>query len=135
MRALHPNALLLVHPECVPEVVAQADYVGSTSGIYNFALESANREFIIGTEISIAEHLQYAAPDKKFLPLSKKLMCHNMKATTLMDLYRCLNNNGGDEQRPAAPMPPAGGDEIILDSELIAKARVCIDEMIRLGGK
>ncbi|MDR0861234.1 MAG: quinolinate synthase NadA [Oscillospiraceae bacterium] len=119
-KAAHPNALLLVHPECVPDVVSQADYVGSTSGIYDFAVKSDNREFIIGTEISIAEHLQYACPEKSFFALSKKLMCHNMKATTLMDVYHCLN---GDD----------GGDEIILPPELIVSARKCIDEMIRLG--
>ena len=57
-KELHPNALVLVHPECTPEVVAMADYVGSTSGIMNYAKKSDAKEFIIGTEISIAEHLQ-----------------------------------------------------------------------------
>lgn len=75
----HPGALLLVHPECKPEVVRHADYVGSTSGIMQFAEKSDCREFIIGTELSIAEHLQYACPDKRFYPLSKKLICQNMK--------------------------------------------------------
>ncbi|MDR0906912.1 MAG: quinolinate synthase NadA [Oscillospiraceae bacterium] len=120
-KAAHPDALLLVHPECVPDVVNAADYVGSTSGIYDFALASDKKEFIIGTEISIAEHLQYAAPEKKFYALTKKLMCHNMKATTLMDLYHCLRGDGGDE--------------IILEPQLITDAVKCIDEMIRLGGK
>ena len=119
VRAKHPGALLLVHPECVPDVVKSADYVGSTSGIYNYAVESDCREFIIGTELSIAEHLQYACPDKRFYPLSLNLMCHNMKLTTLMDVYHCLRG---------------GGDEITLDTDLIASARKCIDEMIRLGG-
>ncbi|MDR3209772.1 MAG: quinolinate synthase NadA [Oscillospiraceae bacterium] len=120
-RAAHPDALLLVHPECVPDVVERADYVGSTSGIFDCAAASDRREFIIGTEVSIAEHLQYACPEKRFYALSKKLMCHNMKATTLMDVYHCLNG--------------AGGDEITMEPELIAGARRCIDEMIRLGGK
>jgi quinolinate synthase len=117
----HPDALVLVHPECVPDVVSRADYVGSTSGIYDYALASDKSEFIIGTEISIAEHLQFAAPEKKFFALTKKLMCHNMKATTLMDVYHCLLG--------------IGGDEIVMAPELIASARKCIDEMIRLGGK
>ncbi|MDR3311372.1 MAG: quinolinate synthase NadA [Oscillospiraceae bacterium] len=120
-KAAHPDALVLVHPECVPDVVAKADYVGSTSGIFNYAAESDRREFIIGTEISIAEHLQFHCPDKRFYALSKKLVCQNMKSTTLMDLYHCLNG--------------AGGVEITLAPELIASARKCIDEMIRLGGK
>lgn len=118
-KAAHPDALLLVHPECVPEVCAMADYIGSTSGIMDFALKSDHKEFIIGTEISIAEHLQYMCPDKDFHILSLKLICPNMKATTLVDVYNCLN---GSE-----------GEEIILDEETLDSARLCIDEMIRLG--
>ncbi len=53
-KAAHPNALFLVHPECKPEVVELADYVGSTTGIMNYAKESDAKEFIIGTEITIA---------------------------------------------------------------------------------
>lgn len=118
-KELHPNALLLVHPECVPAVVEQADYVGSTSGIMNFAKKSDAKEFIIGTEMSIAEHLQYECPDKSFYVLSKKILCPNMKLTTLVDVYNSLTGKGGKE--------------ILLDDETIRKARVCIDEMIRLG--
>jgi quinolinate synthase len=119
-RREHPGAPLLVHPECVPEVVEAADYVGSSSGIYDYAVRSDSRELIIGTETSIAEHLQYACPDKRFYYLSHKLMCQNMKATTLMDLYHCC---AGD-----------GGEEITMSSELIASAGACIDTMIELGG-
>ncbi len=119
-RRRYPEALLLVHPECVPAVVERADYVGSTSGIMEFAKKSDKREFIIGTESSIAEHLQYTCPDKRFYPLSKKLICPNMKATTLVDVLNVLNGRGGEE--------------IILSAETLAKARKCIDEMIRLGG-
>lgn len=119
-KAAHPDALLLVHPECVPDVTELADYVGSTSGIYDFAIQSDSREFLIGTENSIAEHLQYACPDKRFYPLSKKLVCHNMRLTTLMDVYNCVCGEGGAE--------------IVMPSELIARSRRCIDEMIRLGG-
>lgn len=118
-RALHPDALLLVHPECQPEVVKAADYVGSTSGIMDFAKESSHRDFIIGTEISIAEHLQYDCPDKRFYSLSKELICPNMKANTLMDVYHCVNGDGGEE--------------ILLDDATITAAKKCIDEMIRLG--
>ena len=66
----HPDALLLVHPECRQEVVELADYVGSTTGIMEYAKKSPNKEFIIGTENSIVEHLQFACPDKQFYPLS-----------------------------------------------------------------
>lgn len=118
-RLMYPNALLLVHHECKPEVVGEADYVGSTSGIMEYAENSEQKEFIIGTEISIAEHLQYSCPDKKFYFLSKNLICPNMKSTTLMDVYNCVKGNGGEE--------------IILDSQTITDAKKCIDRMIELG--
>ena len=118
-KALYPGAELLVHPECVPEVCAMADYIGSTSGIMNYAMKSEKKEFIIGTEISIAEHLQYECPDKEFHFLSMKLICPNMKATTLADVYNCLTGKGGEE--------------ILLSEETVTAARRCIDEMIRLG--
>lgn len=118
-KALHPNAEILVHPECTPKVVAMADYVGSTSGIMEYAKKSDKKEFIIGTEISIAEHLQFECPDKKFYPLTLKLICPNMKATTLVDVLDCLNGDGGEE--------------IVLDDATISDAKKCIDEMIRLG--
>ncbi len=115
----YPNALVLVHPECRPEVVEKADYVGSTSGIMEYAKKSSNREFIIGTENSIVEHLQYMCPDKIFYPLSKELICPNMKLTTLVDVLRALKGQGGEE--------------ITLPSQTIKKARRCIDEMMKLG--
>lgn len=121
-KALHPNAKVLVHPECVPAVVAKADYVGSTAGIMNYAKKSDCREFIIGTEISIAEHLQYECPDKEFYILSKKILCPNMKLTTLMDVYKSLEGIGN-----------GNAFEIEMSEEDIAEARKCIDEMLRLG--
>lgn len=114
-KAAHPGALLLVHPECKPSVVALADYVGSTSGIVDFAKKSGALEFIIGTEISISETLKYACPDKRFYPLSKNLICPNMKLTTLPDVLGALNG---------------GGEEIMLDDVIMRKARVCIDRML-----
>lgn len=116
----HPDALFLVHPECRPEVVALADFVGSTTGITDFVENSASREFIIGTDNSIVQHLQFKYPDKKFYPLSKDLVCHNMLITTLSDVLACLEGNGGEE--------------IILDEDLRLKAVRCIDRMIAYGG-
>ena len=118
-RAQHPDALLLVHPECVPAVVNQADFVGSTSAIMEYAKASDAKEFIIGTEISIAEHLQYDCPKKEFYPLSKKLICPNMKSTTLVDVLHVLQGRAGEEIR--------------MDEETRLAAKRCIDEMIRLG--
>jgi quinolinate synthase len=120
-KEMYPDALVLVHPECQPSVVEQADYVGSTSGIINYAVKSDAKEFIIGTEISIAEYLQYKCLDKKFHILSKKILCPNMKMTTLVDVYNSLRY-------------PDEAFEIIMTSEEINNSRKCIDEMIRLGG-
>ena len=119
-KALHPDALFLVHPECRPAVVKHADYVGSTSGIMDYAKSSAAKEFIIGTENSIVQHLQFACPDKKFYPLSKNLMCPNMKGVTLVDVYNCLTSNGGEE--------------IVMDEELRRQAVKPIEKMIEYGG-
>lgn len=119
-KALHPEAKLLVHPECRKEISAAADYAGSTTGIMKYAKESDAKEFIIGTEISIVEHLQCDCPDKKFYPLSMGLICRDMKATTLMDVYNILRDGTGCE--------------IELDAQTIADARRCIDAMIAMGG-
>ena len=125
-KAAHPNALLLVHPECKKEVSNMADFIGSTTGIMKFAKESKEREFIIGTEISIAEHLQYELPEKRFYPLSKKITCADMKLTSLMDVYNCCKAIDSDDESDAF--------EIIMSDEQIAKAKVCIDRMLSLGG-
>ncbi len=117
-KSAHPNALFLVHPECTPEVTNGADYIGSTTGIMNFAKKSDAKEFIIGTENSIAAHLQYDIPEKRFYPLSKNCICNNMRVTTLPDVLACLNGEG---------------EEIILSDEVMVKAKKCIDEMLRLG--
>jgi len=118
-RNSHPDALLLVHPECVPDVVKCADYVGSTTGIIDYAKSSDAKEFIIGTELSILEHLQYECPEKNFYPLSIDLVCHNMKITTLTDILNCINGTGGEK--------------IFLDESTRLKAKSCIDRMIELG--
>lgn len=119
-KRLHPDAEVLVHPECRQEVLAQADFVGSTAAIMNYAEKSANREFIIGTEISIAQHLSYQYPEKRFYALSKGLICSDMKETSLMDVYRAAEG--------------IGGEEILLDEETMEKAGKCIERMIELGG-
>ena len=119
-KAAHPDALVLVHPECRPEVVELADYVGSTTGIMNFAKNSDNKEFIIGTENSIVSHLQYDCPDKLFFALSKDCVCHNMRLITLGDVYTAVKG--------------LTGEEITLSDEVITGAKRCIDKMLELGG-
>lgn len=118
-KAAHPNALLLVHPECLKEVTELADYAGSTTGIMDYAAKSDAKEFIIGTENSIVSHLQLAHPEKRFYALSKDCVCHNMKMTTLGDAYNCVVNGEGES--------------ITLTEETMQKARKSIDAMLRLG--
>lgn len=121
-RAEHPNALVLVHPECKPKITDNADYIGSTADIMRYAKASEKKEFIIGTEISIAELLQYECPEKSFYPLSKRLICPDMKLTTLADVKKTLLgiDNGG-------------AFEIVMSETEMSFARCCIDEMLRLG--
>lgn len=115
-RTLHPKALLLVHPECRPEVTAAADYAGSTTGIMKYVRNSDEKEFIIGTENSIVQHLQFEYPEKSFYPLSKACICEDMKLTTLVEVYRCLLGTGGEE--------------ITLSEDILKKARRSIDAML-----
>lgn len=119
-KALHPSAIFLVHPECPPEVVKEADFVGSTTEIIAYAKKSGEKEFIIGTEKSIVEHLQFECKDKKFYPLSVNLICPEMRITTLADIIGCMNQTSGEE--------------ITLPENIMSGARNCIEKMIALGG-
>ena len=119
-RRAHPDAEILVHPECLPEVTTLADYAGSTTGIMKYAKESSRSEFVIGTENSIVQHLSIECPEKKFYPLSEKCVCPNMRMTTLEDVYGCIMGTCGEE--------------ILLSEEEIAESRRPIDRMIELGG-
>lgn len=120
VKALHPNALLLVHPECLAQVTSQADYVGSTTGIIKYVESSEHNEFIIGTDNSISQHLQYMFPNKHFYTLSKHCVCHDMRLTTLVDVYNCLKG--------------LSGEEITLDEDVRLGAKSCIDKMLSYGG-
>ena len=82
--------------------------------------KSEHKEFIIGTENSIVEHLQFECPDKKFYPVAVQLTCMNMKVTTLMDIYNCLKGQGGEE--------------ILLPENIMEGAGRCIHRMVELGG-
>ncbi|TCO71018.1 quinolinate synthase NadA [Marinisporobacter balticus] len=86
----HPDALVLVHPECNEAVVSKADFVGSTSEIIDYANRSENKTFIIGTEMGVLHKLRKENPDKKFYLLSPGLTCYNMKKTTLENIYKAL---------------------------------------------
>ena len=120
LKTIHPDALLLVHPECRKEVVDLADYVGSTTGIMDFAKKSDAKEFIIGTENSIVQHLQMECLDKRFYELSKECVCRNMKLTTLADVYNMVKYGECEE--------------IIMDEETRLAAKKPLDKMLELGG-
>ncbi|MBQ8922014.1 MAG: quinolinate synthase NadA [Oscillospiraceae bacterium] len=122
-KAAHPDALLLVHPECRPEITEMADYVGATSGILNFARKSEHRSFIIGTEISIVQHLALECPEKRFYPISNRLCCPNMRVTSLSDVERVLRE-----------IAEGSAAELTLPEDIARDARRCLDEMLRLGG-
>ncbi len=101
-KGAYPGAIVMVHPECRPEVVALADQVFSTSGMVKFAEESNFKEFIIGTEMGILHQLQKTCPGKKFFLASNKLICPNMKATTLDKVKWALQ-----ELQPRVTVPKA----------------------------
>lgn len=99
-KALHPEAITLVHPECRPEVVALANQVFSTSGMIKFAEEVDHQEFIICTEAGILHELHKRCPQKKFYLASEKMVCPNMKATTLEKVKWAL-----EEMQPRVMVP------------------------------
>jgi len=92
VKKLHPQALLLVHPECRPEVCNLADYIGSTRGIIEFASNNPAKEYIIGTELGIFHPLKKNNPNKQFFPASKKMICKDMKLITLEKVLYSLQN-------------------------------------------
>jgi quinolinate synthase len=114
-RRMHPEAVLLVHPECRPEVIDLADEVLSTSGMLKFVRESASKTFIIGTEEGILHRMQAENPGKTFFALGTVKTCVNMKKTRLEDLHRALLY---------------GRHEIVLPKELMDRARIALEKML-----
>ena len=90
VRAAHPDALFMAHPECRPEVLALADAALSTSGMLDFAKSSDNESFIVGTEEGLIYPLQKANPNKSFYRVSQFMVCEDMKRTTLDDVLRAI---------------------------------------------
>lgn len=114
----HPDALVLIHPECDPTVVVLGDYIGSTAGIINYATESDKKKFIIATEEGVLHRLKENNPDKEFYLASAKLLCQNMKRTTLDDVASALDNKK---------------HEIILDESMRKDAYKALDKMLQLS--
>ncbi|WP_028306431.1 quinolinate synthase NadA [Desulfitibacter alkalitolerans] len=90
VRQYHPDGVIVVHPECRPEVVALADHVGSTSEILRFSRESRAQKIIVGTEMGMLYRLKKESPHKEFYLLSQGLICPNMKMTTLTKIKDAL---------------------------------------------
>ena len=116
-RALHPGAEVLVHPECRPEVIDEADFVYSTAGMGKHAKASEAREFIIGTEVGMIYRLKKENPEKEFYPLSENAICQNMKKTTLEKVLRALQT-----LEPRVTVP----------EEIAGKARGAIERMLKV---
>jgi quinolinate synthase len=92
LKERYPDAAVLVHPECNPEVVKLADFVGSTAGIINYVNNSETSTFIIATESGIIHPIQNANPDKKLIMASDEMICPNMKSITLEKILYSLEN-------------------------------------------
>lgn len=114
----HPAAEVIAHPECRPEVLALADKVASTSGMLRYALDSAAREFIVVTEEGLLHQLRRQNPEKKFHLASPRLVCPNMKRTTLDKVYRAL--------RDLAP-------RVTVPEDVRERAVQAVERMLALG--
>ncbi len=114
----HPDALVLVHPECRPEVVALADEVLSTSGMLRYVRSSPATSFIIVTERGLLHGLDKAAPGKHFIPVAPPMVCPNMKLTTLQKVRDCLEELSG-----VVEVPPA----------IASRARAAVERMVAIG--
>lgn len=114
----YPDAEVLVHPECHKEVVKLADFVGSTTGIMKRAKESSAKTFIIVTELGVVERLERDFPDKKFVLVSPKAVCANMKWIHLEDILNSLES----EQH-----------EIDVDPDLAKRAYAPIEKMVSIN--
>jgi quinolinate synthase len=119
-RAEHPEALVMVHPECRPEVIDQADYVSSTGGMLKYAGSSPAPAFIIGTEQGLLHSLKKAYPDKFFYLAASHMVCPNMKSTTLEKVRWALED-----------MTP----QIEVDPHVQERARQALARMLEIGGE
>lgn len=99
-RMEHPDALVIAHPECPPEVLEIADAIESTSGMIRFAGESDHQAFILGTEVGLLYPISKAHPAKNFYPASLKMFCTDMKKIRLEDVIHSLETMSGEVKVP-----------------------------------
>lgn len=123
LKAENPDAKLIAHPECKQSILELADFIGSTTKLLEFTVNDISKKFIIATETGILHKMKLNSPGKEFLivPGEKSCNCNDceyMKLTTLEKIYNCLDK----EQ-----------NEIILDEEIIKKARIPIVRMLELS--
>jgi quinolinate synthase len=125
MKERYPGVKLLAHPECEDAILHMADYIGSTTGILNFATKSSDQAFIVATEAGILHQMQKDNPQKKFFPAPPESNCAcndcpHMKRNTLEKLYLCLKN---------------GLPEIFVPQDIIEKAVVPTERMLEISAK
>jgi len=123
LKERHPQALVLAHPECTESILRHADYVGSTTGILNYAKQSPAAEFIVATESGIIHQMEKACPDKIFISAPGEggcscSECPHMKLNTMEKLYLCMR-----DRKP----------EITLDEELRLRAFKPIVRMLEMS--
>ena len=118
LRGEYPQAKIVVHPECRPEVIALADEVLSTGGMCRYARRSEVREMVVGTEMGIIHRLKKENPDKKFIPVSEQAICPNMKLITLEKVLWSL-----EEMTPEVKVP----------EDIRLKAKTVVDKMLEIG--
>ena len=123
LKIRHPGAKVLAHPECEERVLRNSDYIGSTTGILNYARQSSETEFIIATEPGIIHQMQKECPDKTFIPAPPEgncacNECPYMRLNTLEKLYLCMKNRT---------------PEITLDEELRLRALRPIQRMLEMS--
>jgi quinolinate synthase len=116
-KKFHPQAKVMVHPECLPSVVALADVVLSTSQMARYAKENPAREFIVGTESGLLYRLKQDNPDKEFYLVSERAVCPNMKRTTQEKVLWAL-----EELK----------DEVKVPASISKKARLAIERMLEI---
>jgi len=116
----HPRAEIMVHPECQPEVIDLADFVGSTSQMAEYVAKNKSREFIVGTEKGMVHALQKKNPDKRFYSPSPLVVCQDMKLTKLENVSSALENMQF---------------QIRISQEIAIKAKKALNAMLKLGKK
>jgi len=117
LKAEHPNAVVIVHPECTPDVIDLADEVLSTGQMLRWARESHAKEVIVGTEIGLIHRLRQENPEKTFYPISELTTCPNMKRITLEKVVWALE----DMQY-----------EVTVPADVAEKARRAIERMLEV---